>query len=168
MTAPITIRTDLRPGDIGRLITFHGTSYIDDDLHLGLKFESFVARLMSNFILDDGCRGEIFIAERGTEIVGSSAMIERTSDDRQKRGQLRWVLADSSVRGTGLGEKLVRRAIDYAYAQNCQEVFLETTEGLEASMGLYKKLGFVETKRDYEQIWDGKGLVITMTLPLSA
>ncbi|MEL7487520.1 MAG: hypothetical protein AAGJ87_09940, partial [Pseudomonadota bacterium] len=45
-------------------------------------------------------------------------------------------------------------------------VFLETTDGLDASMSLYKKLGFTETRRAREALWTGEDVVITMTLPL--
>lgn len=166
MTDAITIRTDLRSGDIGRLVAFHGTAYIDENLHFGIKFEAFVAKLIADFVLDDNARGEIFIAERAGELVGCSAMIEQSGKDQTKRGQLRWVLADASVRGTGLGETLVRSAIDYARNQGWREVFLETTPGLDASMGLYKKLGFVETARADAQLWSGKTTVLTMALPL--
>ena len=166
MSDAIAIRTDLRPGDLGRLIALHGTAYIDADHHFGIAFEAFVAGTVSRFILDDGGRGRVWLAERGPDLVGCAAMIERPGEDGEMRGQLRWVLADASVRGTGLGGRLVRAAVDHAREQGWREVFLETTEGLDASMGLYRKLGFTEKARAVEPMWSGEMLVITMTLAL--
>ena len=166
MSDAIAIRTDLRPGDLGRLIALHGTAYIDADHHFGIAFEAFVAGTVSRFIRDDGGRGRVWLAERGPDLVGCAAMIERPGADGETRGQLRWVLADASVRGTGLGERLVRAAVDYARAQGWREVFLETTEGLDASMGLYRKLGFIEKTRSVERMWSGEMPVITMSLAL--
>lgn len=165
-TDAIAIRTELRPGDLGRLVAFHGTAFEDDALHFGVRFEAFVARLMADFVLG-GASGRIFIAERGDALVGCAAMVEQhDKEDATPRGQLRWVLADPSVRGTGLGERLVRDAIDYAREQEWREVILETTEGLDASMGLYRKLGFTETGRTVEPMWRGDVTVIRMSLVL--
>ena len=165
-TDAVTIRTELRPGDLGRLIAFHGTAFMDDELHFGVRFEAFVARLMAEFVLG-GAQGRIFIAERGETLVGCTAMVAHQDGGEPPRGQLRWVLADPSVRGTGLGERLVRNAIDYARDEGWREVILETTEGLDASMGLYRKLGFTETGRTVEPMWRGDVTVIRMTLALS-
>lgn len=159
------IRTDLRPGDLGRLIAFHATAFEGDEAHFGVKFEAFVARLMAEFVLD-GAPGQIFMAEQDGTLVGCAAMIERAQAGAASCGQLRWVLAAPSSRGTGLGERLVRSAIDYARDNGWREVVLETTEGLDAAMGLYKKLGFVETERTVEQLWRDDMTVIKMALAL--
>lgn len=166
----VTIRTDLRPGDLGRLIAFHASAFEGDELHFGVRFEAFVARLMAEFVLD-GARGRVFMAERAGDLVGCAAIVEHPENgpgkDKASRGQLRWVLAAPSVRGTGLGERLVRGAVDYARAQGWREVFLETTEGLDASMGLYRKLGFCETGRTVERMWRDDMSVIRMSLDLT-
>lgn len=164
-TDAIAIRTELRPGDLGRLIAFHGTAFKDDALHFGVRFEAFVARLMAEFVLG-GAQGRIFIAERGGALVGCAAIIEHPDAGKPSRGQLRWVLAAPSARGTGLGERLVRDAIDHARKEGWREVFLETTEGLDASMGLYRKLGFAETSRSVERLWRADMNVIRMALAL--
>ena len=163
--APVEIRTELRPGDLGRLIAFHATAFEGDEAHFGVRFEAFVARLMAQFVLD-GAPGQVFMAEQDGTLVGCAAMIERAEAGAASCGQLRWVLAAPSSRGTGLGERLVRSAIDYARGKGWREVFLETTEGLDAAMGLYKKLGFVETGRAVERLWRDDMAVIKMALAL--
>ena len=161
----ITIRSDLRPGDLGRIISLHGTAYIDEK-HFGLTFEAFVAKTIAEFIIDNEARGKVFLAERGNDLVGCAAIVERPSPDGM-HGQLRWILADPSVRGSGLGKRLVDMAMDHARESGWLEVFLETTDGLEASMGIYKKLGFEVETRETHHLWLEANDVITMRLKLA-
>ncbi len=165
MKADITIRTELAPGDLGRIISLHGTAYIDERGHFGLPFEAHVARTIAEFILDNEGRGKIFLAERGDELVGCAAMVERAGENGP-RGQLRWVLLDASARGAGIGKTLVTMAIDHARAKEWRDVFLETTDGLAASMAIYEKLGFKIAERRKQQLWTGDDDVIVMELPL--
>lgn len=165
-SAAITIRSDLRPGDLGRIIALHGTAYEGGQNHFGLTFEAFVGRTIAEFILDNKGRGCIFMAERGSGLVACAAMVERKVPGAV-HGQLRWIIADPSVRGLGLGRKLIGMAMDYARTSGFSEVYLETTEGLDASMGIYRKLGFVEEKREIETLWLGENSVITMRLKLA-
>ncbi len=158
-----TIRHTLRPGDLGRLIALHGVAYEGETNHFGLTFEAFVARTVAEFVIDNGGAGRIFLAERDGELIGCSAMVARGGD----RGQLRWVLASPAARGLGLGKKLVSLALDHARAEGWSSVFLETTGGLDASMDIYRKLGFLETGRRKENLWSGENEVITMTLALA-
>lgn len=158
----IDLRSDLRPGDLGRLIALHGTAYEGEAGRFGLVFEAFVARTVAEFMIDNGGRGRVFLAERGGDLVGTSAMVAREGG----RGQLRWVLTDPSTRGTGLGRRLVEAAIDHARAEGWREVFLETTGGLDVSKALYDRLGFVETSRTRENLWSGEADLIVMALAL--
>jgi len=102
----LTIRSDLKPGDLGRVIALHGTAYEGETVHSGLKFEAYVAKTIAEFVIDNGARGKVFLAERGPDLVGCAAMVERR-DDAASHGQLRWVLADPSARGLGLGRRFV-------------------------------------------------------------
>lgn len=163
MTAPVAIRTDLRPGDLGRLIALHGTAYVDDAVHFGLPFEAFVAKTVAEYVLDNKAQGCVWLAERKDDLVACAAIVERERDGRTF-GQLRWVLADPSVRGAGLGKKLVAAAVDHARAQGWAGVYLETTDGLDASMGIYRQIGFVETGRETQRLWRGDTTMITMAL----
>jgi N-acetylglutamate synthase-like GNAT family acetyltransferase len=165
MTDEITIRSDLRPGDLGRLIALHGTAYIDERGHFGIPFEAHVARTVAEFVLDNEAQGKIFFAERGATLVGCAAMVERRSDT-ETRGQLRWVLLDAAARGAGVGKRLVDLAIAHARDQGWSTVFLETTDGLAASMAIYEKLGFKIVDRKLQKLWTGDDDVIVMELAL--
>ena len=161
MTHGISIRHDLRVGDLGRIISLHGEVY-DTLPRFGLAFEAFVARTVAEYVLDTGGLGRIWLAERDDRLVGCSAMVLRD----EKLGQLRWVLVDSSARGIGLGKDLVNRALNYARKSSCSRVFLETTDGLPESQQLYETIGFEVTSNAREELWDGERPLIRMDLAL--
>ncbi|MEM8770738.1 MAG: GNAT family N-acetyltransferase [Pseudomonadota bacterium] len=165
---PIIIRTDLRPGDLGRLIALHGDAYGPDEAHFGLTFEAFVARTVADYILDDGGNGRIWFAEQGDRLAATAALVVRpgTAVGDAPKGQLRWIVADPAWRGRGLGKRLIEAAIGYARERGCDEAYLETTDGLDASMAIYRKLGFVETERVIETMWRDAPK-ITMRLSLT-
>jgi GNAT superfamily N-acetyltransferase len=137
MLDDMTIRHDLRVGDLGRIIALHGEVY-EPLPGFGLTFEAFVARTIAEYYLDAGGAGRIWLAEREGTLVGCTAMVLRDAG----LGQLRWVLVDPSARGIGLGKDLVNRALDFARDNACSTVFLETTDGLPESQHLYEALSF--------------------------
>lgn len=77
---------------------------------------------------------------------------------------LRRVLVHPAARGIGLGKELVDRALEYCRSRNCNEVFLETTDGLPESEALYASLGFEVESSESEELWDGVRPLIVMRL----
>ena len=161
MTEPLSIRTDLCAGDLGRIIELHGKVYDLLDGY-GLHFEAYVGRTIAEYVLDNRARGQIWLAERGDWLVGCSAIALREGN----RGQLRWVVVDPSERGQGIGKQLVQSALDYCREKTCESIILETTDGLPESQTLYEKLGFVVTSNNIEDLWDGPRPLIKMELKL--
>ena len=162
MTDTIDIRRELRAGDIGRIISLHGSCY---DLlpGFGVRFEAYVARTMAEFVIDAGTNGRIWMAEQGDRLVGCTAIVLRG----ENRAQLRWVLVDPIARGAGLGRKLVECALDYCRDNDCRSVYLETTDGLAESQALYESLGFATVFDRPEELWDGVRPLIQMELALA-
>ena len=161
MPDDISIRHDLRVGDLGRVIALHGEVY-DALPGYGLAFEAYVARTIAEYILEAGGTGRIWLAEREDRLVGCAAMILRD----EQRGQLRWVLVDQTARGIGLGKELVNRTLAYARDSGCSRVFLETTDGLPESQSLYDALGFEVISDVREELWDGVRPLIRMEIQL--
>lgn len=153
----IRIRNDIRCGDLGRIIELHGTMYATEP-GFGLGFEAFVARTIAEYVLDNGMKGRIWLAEHGEDLAGCTAVAERPGNS----GQLRWVLVDRRFRGIGLGRRLVRCAIDYCLDRGFGCLRLETTDGLEASRELYRQLGFRTVSAEPAQLWSGPRQLITM------
>lgn len=162
MSDDVSIRSDLRAGDLGHIVSLHGEAY-EPLGGYGLKFEAFVGRTIAEFILDNDARGQIWMAERNNRLVGCAAIALRDSG----RGQLRWVVVEPSERGHGLGKQLVGLSLDYCREQHCDTVFLETTDGLPESQTMYEKLGFSMTSESVDELWDGPRPRIIMELNLA-
>jgi len=158
----LEIRTQLRCGDLGRIVELHGTVYEPLD-GFGIRFEAFVGRTIAEFMLDNDAGGQIWLAERDGRLVGCTAIVLREN----QRGQLRWVVVDPSERGRGLGKQLVNAAINYCREKDCKKLFLETTNGLPESQTLYESLGFTVTSNSEEPLWDGPRPLILMELDLA-
>lgn len=158
----VRIRTELRDGDLGRIVALHGEIYSREAEGFGLRFEAFVARTIAEFVLDNEARGRVWQAEAGDRLLACCAIAHRDED----LAQLRWVLARPEVRGRGLGRRLVEDAIAYCRFRGFRAVFLETTAGLVASRRLYESLGFRETSRTQENLWHGEGTLVRMQLEL--
>jgi len=158
----ISVRDELRAGDLGSIVALHGKCY-EALPGFGLAFEAYVARTVAEYILDAGAKGRIWIAERDGRLVGCTAIVLRDED----RGQLRWVLVDQSARGLGLGKRLVNNALQFCRENGCKEVFLETTDGLPESQALYDALGFEIVSHESEILWDGVRPLIHMKLELN-
>jgi GNAT superfamily N-acetyltransferase len=157
----ISVRTGLIPGDIGRIIELHGVEY-EPAQGYGIRFEAFVARTLAEFVLDDGGSGRVWLAERDGRLEGCAAIVHRPGN----AGQLRWVLLGARARGQGLGRRLVEAALDYCRERRFQLVYLETTDGLDASSALYRSLGFRVVAEQLEELWDGTRPLIIMEMQL--
>ncbi len=162
MSDELSIRTALRCGDLGRIVTLHSEVY-EPLGGYGLRFEAFVGRTIAEFVLDNDARGQVWLAERGDRLVACTAIALRDNHI----GQLRWVVVDPAERGKGLGKKLVDRAFEYCRKNGCRAVILETTDGLPESQAMYEKLGFRITSNTVEELWDGPRPLIIMEMSLT-
>lgn len=145
------------------IVDLHRRGYLPEGPRFGPEFCAYVGETVGEAGLDDPARGRVWFAERDGEAVGCSALI-----DRGTRGQLRWVVLLPEGRGFGAGRALVERAMEDARARGHDEVFLETTDGLSASMAIYEKLGFETVSDEKAPLWKGDGRLIVMRLPLAS
>lgn len=163
MSSDISIRHELRSGDLGRIVSLHGEAYAPL-AGFGLRFEAYVAQTIAEYVLDNDARGRIWLAEQDGRLIGCTAVALR--DD--KASQIRWVVVDPAARGAGLGNELVGRAVDYCKAEARDSIYLFTTDGLPESQSLYEKLGFRLTSNETEELWDGPRPLLRMQLDLGA
>ena len=161
MSEQLSIRHDLRCGDLGRIVSLHGEAY-EPLGGYGLRFEAYVAQTIADFVLKNDTNGRIWLAERCGNLVGCTAIALRDNH----AGHLRWVVVDPVERGNGLGKNLVGRALEYCRQEGCRSVHLETTDGLPVSERMYEKLGFRVTSNSVEELWDGSRPLIRMQLDL--
>jgi GNAT superfamily N-acetyltransferase len=146
--SPVTIRHDLRPGDIGYLIYLHGILYAQEH-NFDCTFEPYVAGPMAEFVKSRTDRERIWIVEKDEQIVGSVAVVKCS----EKQAQLRWLLLHPDVRGCGVGRTLVEGAVQFCRDCGYSSVFLLTISALPTAAKLYKSVGFRLTEEKGQDIW---------------
>ncbi len=129
----VTIRTELKPGDVGYLTYMHATLY-----DFMPEFELYVAETLSDFVknLDQSCE-RIWIAEKEDQIVGSIAL-KKTNDF----AQLRYFLLAPECRGMGLGKHMMSLFMDFMQECGYKKSFLLTESNLHTAAALYAQYGY--------------------------
>ena len=147
------------------VLDLHWQTYRDHDerfrgAHLDRMIEGVAGMIDEAAALGpDACC--IWLAKEGDRPVGSAAFLRRGN-----RAQLRWVAVLPGMRGHGLGRRLVEQVIAHARKSGCQDIYLKTVDRLEASMALYRALGFKTVREEILPLWFGEGCEIEMVLPL--
>lgn len=142
------IVTGYRAGMIGRIAEMHG-SYYAREHHFGRFFESKVAAGIAEFSgrLDRPCN-QIWLAMQNERIVGSVAI--DGEDLGNNEAHLRWFILDDNCRGSGLGRKLLSRAMQFCEEREFSAVQLWTFNKLTTARRLYESFGFELSKE-----WQG-------------
>jgi GNAT superfamily N-acetyltransferase len=133
----VTIRTDLRPGDIGWIVSSHGTIYAKE-WGFDPTFEAYVAGPLAACVRAGSTRDRIWLAERDGRIVGCVAIVAASP----AQAQLRWFLVMPEARGCGLGLRLLGMAIDFCRESGYESIMLWTVSALVVAAHLYKAFGF--------------------------
>lgn len=149
----ITIRTTIKPGDLGYLIYLHGILYARE-AGFDFTFDAYVGKGMSDFFLsytpqEDG----VWIAEQAGQVIGSIMIIKSPKNT----AQLRYFIVHPSARGQGIGRRLLEKALNFCRSQGYQSVHLWTVSTLDSAKHLYQSAGFNCTDSRTQVIW-GKSL----------
>jgi peptidyl-dipeptidase Dcp len=148
----ISIRTELRPGDLGYVIHLHGALY-GKEYGYGIQFESYVAKGLCEFFEKyDPKRNRVWICEHNGRMIGFLLLM-----DRGKAAQLRYFLIEPEYRGIGLGSTLLNLYMDFLRECDYKASYLWTTHELSTASFLYKRLGFQLTE-EKESTAFGKSL----------
>ncbi|MFV0468684.1 MAG: GNAT family N-acetyltransferase [Dysgonomonas sp.] len=96
---------------------------------------------VEEYIIGKG--GQIFLAidENRGEVLGCCALIKHPDTGTTEMGKM---AVTPKAQGLGLGRKLGQALIDYARQNGIKKIFLEGNTKMEASIILYRKLGFEE------------------------
>lgn len=137
----ISIRTELRPGDIGYVIHMHGDLY-KKEYDYGIQFEVYVAKGLCEFYEKyDPQRERVWVCEHNDRVIGFLLLM-----DRGKAAQLRYFLIQPEYRGIGLGAKLLSLYMDFLQTRGYNQSYLWTTHELTTAAHLYKRVGFKLTE----------------------
>ena len=137
----ISIRTELRPGNIGYVIHLHGALYAKE-YNYGIQFESYVAKGLCEFYEKyDPTRSRVWICEHMDKMMGFLLLM-----DRGESAQLRYFLIEPEYRGIGLGSKLMNLYMAFLRECGYQKSYLWTTHELTTAANLYKRFGFQLTE----------------------
>jgi DNA-binding MarR family transcriptional regulator/GNAT superfamily N-acetyltransferase len=130
---------DPAPGDLGWIVQRHGALYAAE-YGWDAGFEGLVARIVADFAQEHDPRLErVWIAELDGRPVGSVMCVR---DDQPDTARLRLLLVEPEARGHGLGDRLVRTAVDFARDAGYRDMVLWTNDVLTAARRIYRRAGF--------------------------
>lgn len=137
----ITIRTTLKPGDLGYVGWLHGRIY-DKESGYGIGFESYVLKGLGELGHQyDPQKDRVWICENSERIVGFLAGVNRGSSL-----QLRYFILLPEYRGRGLATQLMDSFMDFLRDRAYRHAFLWTTDEQHAAIALYTRYGFMLTE----------------------
>ena len=128
------------PGAIGRVAELHA-AYYSKSWNFGLYFEAKVASELSEFLRRfDPATDAFWPARRGGRVEGSIAIDGARAS--AEGAHLRWFILSDALRGQGIGNRLMREAVDFCRQNAYAQVYLWTFRGLESARHVYEKFGF--------------------------
>jgi ribosomal protein S18 acetylase RimI-like enzyme len=139
------------PADFGRIAELTAGVYRDE----GLAPEEYQRELRD--VAGRVSRAELLVARDAEAIVGSVALVLdgdfREISDSDDEAAFRMLVVDPAVRGSGVGELLVRECLDRARAAGKRRMVLSTDPGMRAAHRLYQRLGFTRLpERDWSPL----------------
>jgi GNAT superfamily N-acetyltransferase len=145
-----TIRRELRPGDLGRIVAHHGDVY-SAGWGVGREFEAHVAAAVASAAKRGwpGGRDGVWIVEHEGRHAGSLALTEEPDGG----AFVRFFVLDPDLRGHGLGRRLLGELMDRARDLGYERIGLETFSELTAAAHLYREHGFRVVSEDTRPRW---------------
>jgi Sortase and related acyltransferases len=137
--------------DADWLIARHGALYAEEE-GFDASFEALVAQIVADFLAHkQPGREEGWIAWRDGQRLGSIFVVEEDA----ATAKLRLVLLEPASRGTGLAQRMLETAMDFARGAGYGVMRLWTHESHRAAGRLYARNGFrlveSEAKRSFGQ-----------------
>lgn len=154
----IEIAEGLPPGAIGRIVEMHGI-YYEREWNLVRTFEARVATGLGDFALRyDETSDLVLLGMKGDNIVAGLILDLNDPESGDRGAHLRFFILDDKSHGSGLGNRLLNRAMQHVDERCGGKCWLTTFGGLDAARHMYEKRGFVLTEEQPGTRW---GLELT-------
>src|SRR5579872_3868993 len=147
----LVLRTiaDYPPGLIGTIAALFGRT-IAASHGVDWTLDAMIAEEQIEFFrrFDPAC-DRVWVAMRGGVPQGGLTIEGPKSESGRDAARLRFFILDESVRGQGLGRRMLAAAMQFCRDQRYPSVYLTTLPGLDAAFRLYAEQGFaLVSKRD--------------------
>jgi len=152
MNKSIQIR-QAEPGDAGYVAYMHGKYYHKYHGFLSGS-EYYFIKYLADFVHNSE-GGKLWIAEADELIAGSIAIVWINKNT----AQLRWFLVEKDYQGVGIGNALMKAALDFCKENGYKNIFLWTFKGLDPARHLYEKAGFVLTEEMTNNEWSNVPII---------
>jgi GNAT superfamily N-acetyltransferase len=150
MNGQLSIRREARAGDLERIVDMHARIYVREN-GVNQRFVEMVSGAVELAARRGfpGPRERIWIVERDGAFSGSLAL----TDEGNGLAMVRWFVLEPSLRGVGLGRRLLGELLAEAEAAGYSQVCLETFSELRAAAHLYRDHGFEVVGSDTGPRW---------------
>lgn len=128
------------PGSIGRIVELHGR-YYHSNWEFGAYFEAKVATDLAGFIGRYDDKRDRFWTVAIDDLVAGSLSVDGIHAHTEG-AHLRWFIVSEELQGQGIGNQLIRSAIDFCKEKKYPSIYLWTFKGLLSARHLYEKAGF--------------------------
>jgi uncharacterized protein YhfF/GNAT superfamily N-acetyltransferase len=140
------------------------TRYYAREHGFGVFFEAGRMADISDFLNRYNAeRDGVWVVVDAGRVLGTIVIDGGASDDTTS-AQLRWFIMDDSLRGRGMGRRMMATALDFARARYAR-VRLGTFAGLEAARHLYESFGFRKVYEEPSTSWGPEVLEQRWELP---
>lgn len=144
----IIIRNELKPGDVGAIVYWHGVLY-GQERGFDYTFDAYVAEPLSHFIKNMNARERIWLVEKDDMVKGSIAIVNIS----ETQAQLRWFLLSPDLRGLRLGKRLMQSAMDFCKTVGYTSIILQTISEQTVAIQLYESFGFTNIFQKETTMW---------------
>lgn len=126
---------EVRLSCLKRVPEYFGSTYEEEILNPKLMFETFIENDSPDHVM--------FGAFDDEQLIGITGFNRMARQRAMHRGEIVQVYVDSSYRGQNIGEKLIRRTLEYAFTlEGIEQVQLSVIANNHIAVKLYEKIGF--------------------------